>query len=310
MRHGPRPRDPVCMRGQRTALPRDAGLQLRMLLTLGLLGALYVLLGAIVLAAGGGVVLMTLVLAGIVLAQLLLSERLALRAMHAQVVSPAEAPGLHAIVERLALQADLPMPRVAISELDVPNAFALGRSPRHATVCVTKALLRRLSPAELEGVLAHELAHVKNRDVALMTLASFFSSVAALIAQWIAFGGFSGRDRDDGPGVLAILAVSIGVYAISHFLLLGLSRYREFAADRGAALLTGRPSALASALMRLAEAGEHVPQRDLREAGRMQALFIVPAGARGAFGRLFATHPPLEERIARLGEIEARLQTS
>src|SRR5436305_777796 len=163
------------MRRERTTMPRDAGLQLRMLLTLGLLGALYAVLGAIVLAAGGGFVVMALVLAAIVLAQLFLSKRLALRAMYAHRVSPAEAPGLHAILERLALQADLPMPQIAISDLDIPNAFALGRSPRHATVCVTKALLQSLTPTELEGVLAHELSHVKNRDVAPMTLASFFS---------------------------------------------------------------------------------------------------------------------------------------
>jgi heat shock protein HtpX len=279
-----------------------------MLVTMGLLGVLYAALGGVLLAAGGGVMVMALVLAAIVLAQLLLAERLALRAMRARVVSASEAPGLHAIVERLAIQADLAMPRVAISDVDVPNAFALGRSPKHATVCVTGALLQTLEPAELEGVLAHEIAHVKNRDVALMTMASFFASVAALIGQWAAFGGFSHRDREGGPAVLAIIAVSVGVYVVSYFLMLALSRYREFAADRGAALLTGRPSALASALRRLSAAGERTPRRDLREVAQMQAFFIVPNGVRGAFGRLFATHPPMEERIDRLGRIEAQLQ--
>jgi len=275
---------------------------------MGLLGLLYAALGGVVIAAGGGVVAMALVLASIVLAQLFLAERLALRAMRAVVVSPAEAPGLHAIVERLAIQADVPMPQVAISDIDVPNAFALGRSPKHATVCVTSALLQLLEPNELEGVLAHEMAHVKNRDVALMTMASFFASLAALIGQVAAFGGFSARDRDSGPGALAIIAVSVIVYVVSYVLMLALSRYREFAADRGAALLTGRPSALAAALTRLSDASRDVPQQDLREVAQMQAFFIVPNGVRGSLGRLFATHPPMEERIERLGRIEAQLQ--
>jgi heat shock protein HtpX len=303
-------RDRCVMRRQRVQIAADPRLQLRMLLTLALLGALYVLLGAVVVAAGAGFVAMGLVLAAIVLAQLFLSERLALRAMHARVVAPGDAPGLHALVERLAIQADVPMPRVAISELDVPNAFALGRSPRHATVCVTTALLRELDRGQLEAVLAHEIAHVRNRDVALMTLASFFSSLAALIAQWVAFGGFSSRDREGGHGLLAILAVSIAVYAISYVLMLALSRYREFAADRGAALLTGRPSALASALLRLDALARRTPERDLREVARLQALFIVPAGPRAALGRLFATHPSLEQRLERLASIEAQLQQS
>jgi heat shock protein HtpX len=297
----------LVMRGQRLAIGHDPALQFRMLVTMGLLGLLYTALGAVVLAAGGGFVVMALVLASIVMAQVFLAERLALRAMRARVVSPLEAPGLHAIVERLAIQADIPMPRVAISDIDAPNAFALGRSPKHATVCVTAALLQMLEPNELEGVLAHEIAHVKNRDVALMTMASFFASLAALIGQVAVFGGLSDR-RDGGPGALAIVAVSLVVYVLSYVLMLALSRYREFAADRGAALLTGRPSALAAALMRLSAAAPQAPQQDLREVPQMQAFFIVPNGVRNSLGRLFATHPPMEERIDRLGRIEAQLQ--
>jgi heat shock protein HtpX len=293
------------MRGQRVAIGRDRGLQLRMLLTLGLLGCLYTTLAVILLVAGGGVLAMALVLALLALGQIWLSEKLALRAMHAHVVSPQDAPGLHALVERLAIQADVPMPRIALSDLEVPNAFALGRSPKHATVCVTRGLLGMLERSELEGVLAHELAHIKNRDVALMTMASFFASVAALIAQWGAFAGIGDRDR--GPGMIVILLVSIAVYVISYLLMLALSRYREFAADRGAALLTGRPSALASALGRLSNAAARVPERDLREAAGMQAFFIVPS-ASGLASRLLATHPPTSQRIERLGQIEAQLQ--
>jgi heat shock protein HtpX len=272
-----------------------------MLITLSLLALLYVVLGGVILAAGGGLAVMVVLLAAMALGQLWLSERLALRAMHARVVSAQDAPGLHALVERLAIQADVPMPRIAISDLPVPNAFAMGRSPKHATVCVTAGLLQLLERNELEGVLAHEIGHIKNRDVALMTMASFFASLAAMVGQIAAFGGI-GRDRDNGPGLAVILLVSVGVYFISYFLMLALSRYREFAADRSAALFTGRPSALASALRRL----ESAPQGDLREVASMQAFFIVPPRAK----RMFSTHPPTEERIARLARMESQLQAA
>jgi heat shock protein HtpX len=280
-----------------------------MLITLSLLALLYVVLGGVIIAAGGGLVVMVVLLAAMALGQLWLSERLALRAMHARVVSAQDAPGLHALVERLAIQADVPMPRVAISEMPMPNAFAMGRSPKHATVCVTTGLLQLLERNELEGVLAHEIGHIRNRDVALMTMASFFASLAALVGQVAAFGGL-GRDRDSGPGLAVILLVSIAVYFISYFLMLALSRYREFAADRSAALFTGRPSALASALRRLESASSHAPQQDLREVASMQAFFIVPARGASAMSRLFATHPPTEERIARLAQMESRLQAA
>jgi heat shock protein HtpX len=277
-----------------------------MLITLSLLALLYVVLGGVIIAAGGGLVVMVALLAAMALGQLWLSERLALRAMRARVVSAEDAPGLHALVERLAIQADVPMPRLAISDVPVPNAFAMGRSPRHATVCVTAPLLQLLERSELEGVLAHEIGHIKNRDVALMTMASFFASLAALVGQVAAFGGLGGRDRDSGPALAVILLVSVGVYFLSYFLMLALSRYREFAADRSAALFTGRPSALASALRRL----ESAPQGDLREVASMQAFFIVPARAGSAMSRLLATHPPTEERIARLARMESQLQAA
>src|SRR3954468_15427159 len=188
--------EPWDVRSPRDLIGRDPGLQARMLLTLSLLALLYVALGAVILAAGGGLVVMVAFLAALALGQLWLSERLALRAMHARVVSAQDAPGLHALVERLAIQADVPMPRIAISDIDAPNAFAMGRSPKHATVCVTAGLLRLLERSELEAVLAHELGHIRNRDVALMTMASFFASLAALVGQFAAFGGLGGRDRD------------------------------------------------------------------------------------------------------------------
>jgi heat shock protein HtpX len=243
-------------------------------------------------------------------AQLFLSDKIALAAAGAKVVSPEEAPGLHAMIERLCIQADLPKPRIAIAESDVPNAFAMGRSQKAATVCATTAIMETLEPHELEGVMAHELTHVKNRDVMIMTIASFFASIASAITQFgFFFGGWGGGDDDDsGPSWAVILLVSFLVYIISFFLMLALSRYREFAADRGAALITGRPSALASALMKLNGAMQRVPDQDLRQAERMNAFFIVPTSVKETVHTLFLTHPPMEKRIEALQRIEAQLQ--
>src|SRR6202022_437459 len=223
---------------------------------------------------------------------------------------PAQAPELHAIIERLCIQANMPKPRIAIAETSMPNAFAIGRSPKTATVCATTGLLQLLSPAELEGVLGHELTHIQNRDVMVMTLASFFASVASFIVQmgfW--FGGmFGGDDEDGGPGAIVVILVSAVVYAISFVLLQALSRYREFAADRGSAIITGRPSALISALMKISGGMGQIPQRDLRAAPtNLAAFYIVPPRAKQAAANLFSTHPPLDARIAALQRLEAQL---
>jgi heat shock protein HtpX len=303
--------DHAVMAPTRANFGRDLGLQVRMLLTMALLGLLYVVLVVVLLAGGVGAALMLVIVAGLALAQLLLSDRLALRAMGAREVSPSQAPGLHAIIERLCVQADLPKPRIAVAETPVPNAFAIGRSPGNAVVCATTGLLELLEPHELEGVLAHELAHVKHRDMLIMTVASFFASVAAMVMQFglLFGGGLGGRDREGGqPAFAVVLAVSVVVYALSFVLMLALSRYREFVADRGAALTTGRPSALASALMKLSEGMQRVPQRDLRAAGELNAFFIVPARAKGVLRSLLSTHPPMERRIAALQRLEAELQ--
>src|SRR6266480_6195138 len=229
---------------------KDTGLQARMALTLFLLGALYVVLIVALLAAGTGAIFVAVIAGGLLLAQFFVSDKLALHAMGAREVTPAEAPEFHAMIDRLCVQADLPKPRVAVADTDMPNAFAIGRSPGKATVCATTGIMELLSPAELEGVLAHELTHVANRDVMVMTLASFFATIAAYIVQ---FGFFFGGDDDSeegGLGVLGLILVSVVVYAVSFVLLQALSRYREYAADRGSAVITGRPSALASALMK------------------------------------------------------------
>jgi heat shock protein HtpX len=212
------------------------------------------------------------------------------------------------MIERLCVQADLPKPKIAIADTPMPNAFAMGRSRKHATVCATTGIMELLSPAGLEGVMAHEITHVLNRDVMIMTIASFFASIAAMILNFGFLFGGSSDDEDSGPGFLAVIMISLAVYVISFFLMMALSRYREFAADRGAAVLTGRPSALASALLKISGTMQRVPAQDLRAAEGLNAFYIIPASVKGSIGNLFATHPPLEQRIARLARLEQQLQ--
>jgi heat shock protein HtpX len=292
-----------------TSFGKDTGLQVRMTVTLFLLGLLYVGFVVALLTAGASAVLVAVIAGGLALLNLFASDKLALAAMGARVVSPQEAPQLHAMVERLCVQADLPKPKVAVANTRMPNAFALGRSPKKATVCATTGIMELLSPAELEGVMAHELTHVANRDVLVMTLAGFFATIAAYIVQFGFFFGGGAGDDDDNPSFLVLFLVSLAVYVISFFLMQALSRYREFAADRGAAIITGRPSALASALQRISSGMHRIPQKDLRAAGELQAFFIFPA-ASGKVSGLFATHPPLEKRIEALQRLEMQLQGS
>jgi heat shock protein HtpX len=282
-----------------------------MLVTLFLLGLVYAVLVGVLIASGIGAVAIAAIAGGLFLIQFFTSDKIALASMHAREVSPQEAPELHAIIERLCIQANLPKPRVAIAQTPMPNAFAVGRSPKTATVCATTGILQLLTPGELEAVLAHELSHVANRDVMVMTLASFFASVASFIVQmgfW--FGGvFGGDNEGDGPGFIAVIVVSAAVYAISFVLLQALSRYREFAADRGSAILTGRPSALISALMKISGQMQQIPQRDLRAAsGELAAFYIFPPGVKKTAANLFSTHPTLEQRIAALQRLESQLQ--
>jgi heat shock protein HtpX len=290
---------------------KDRGLQTRMLATMFLLGLVYVILIAVLIAAGVGAVTVAVIAGGLFLLQYFTSDKIALSSMGAHEVSAAEAPELHAIIERLAIQANVPMPRVAIADTPMPNAFAVGRSPKTATVCATTGILQMLEPAEMEAVLGHEMTHILNRDVMLMTVASFFASVAAFIVQTgFLFGGFGGNDRDDnGPGFAVVVLVSGLVYVISFVLIQALSRYREFAADRGSAILTGRPSALISALMKISNRMDLIPQRDLRAAsGELAAFYIFPPKAKESIASLFSTHPPLEARIAQLERLEGQLQ--
>src|SRR5690242_15799663 len=297
------------MATRRTSFGKDTGLQARMVLTIFLLGLVYVVFIGVLFAVGAAAGLIVVVAVVLLLLQLFASDKIAMASLGVKEVSPAEEPELHGIVERLCVQADLPKPRVCVMESAMPNAFAMGRSRKSTTVCATRGILELLPSEELEGVMAHELTHVINRDVMVMTLASFFASIAAMITQFgFFFGGFGGNDDDNGPGFAVVLLVSFAVYVISFFLMLALSRYREFGADRGAAIITGRPSALASALMKLSGAMQRVPDQDLRQVGRMNAFFIVPTSVNQSVATLFMTHPPMEARIARLQEYEAQLQ--
>jgi heat shock protein HtpX len=295
------------MAARRTSFGKDTGLQARMLLTLFLLGLVYVVFVGVLFAAGAGAGIIVAVAVVLLLVQLFASDKIALATMGVKEVSAAEEPELHGIVERLCVQADLPKPRVCVMETSMPNAFAMGRSRKSTTVCATRGILDMLEPAELEGVMAHELTHVINRDVMVMTLASFFASLASLILQFSFFFG-GGGDGEEEEDVFIIVIASIVVYALSFLLLRALSRYREFAADRGGAVLTGRPSALASALLRISGQIERVPSQDLRSAEAMSAFFIIPARAKKSLMNIFADHPPLEQRLAALQRLEAQLQ--
>ena len=293
---------------KRKAYGRDAGLSFRMLFTGALLGALYVGFAVVLFQVlNVGLVPMILIVVGLAFFQYFTSDKLALAASGAKVVSEQDAPELHAMIERLCAMADLPKPRVAVIDTDVPNAFATGRSPKHAAVAVTTGLWRRLEPQEVESVLAHELSHIVNRDVLIMTLASFFAMLAGLLMRFGFYGGLFGGGRRDGdsgvPIWLIIFLVSMLTYFISYLLIRAISRYREYAADRGSALITGAPENLMSALQKITSGIMNIPQRDLREVEAMNAFFIIPTSVKSVTAELFADHPPLEKRLARLAEI-------
>jgi len=281
-----------------------------MLFTMFLLGLLYVALVGVLFAAGASAVTILVIAAALFFGQLFLSDKIGLAAMGAKEVTPEQAPGLHAMIERLCIQADLPKPKIAVADTPMPNAFAMGRSPKNATVCTTTGLMQTLEPHELEAVMAHELTHVKNRDVMIMTIASFFASIASMIVQFGFFfgGGYGDGGDDEGPSWAIVLLVSFAVYILSFFLMLALSRYREFSADKGSAVITGRPSALSSALMKISGMMDKVPEQDLRAAQQLSAFFIVPPTAKASIRTLFMDHPPTEKRIERLQRYEADLQ--
>jgi heat shock protein HtpX len=307
----------------------DRGLQARMGLTMFLLGLVFVafvialvfILAAFKVGAGAIIFFAVLLGGGLTFGSLFWSDKIALRASGAQEVSPEEAPKLHGIIDRLCALADMPKPRVAIAQTDMPNAFATGRNSKNAVLCVTTGLMRRLDDKELEGVIAHEMSHVAHKDVVVMTIASFLGIVAGLLVRFAfygeLFGGGGGRGRGGGnnnnggalPIMLIVMAVGVVVYAISFLLIRLLSRYRELAADRAGALLTGQPSALASALTKVSGAMSAIPTRDLRQAQAMNAFYFAPAlkSDTVSLSTVFSTHPSLERRLQQLSEISAQL---
>jgi len=287
----------------------DWGLRGRMFLTMFLLFALYIaFVGAMAVFFPTRILPILVGMTLFLGAQFLFSDKLALWSMGAKEVSEEEYPELHAMVSRLAQQADLPKPKIAVADSRVPNAFATGKSPSSSAVAVTTGIMRTLDEDELEGVLAHELAHIKNRDVMVMTIASFLSTIAFVIVRWgWLFGGGRERGGNQAPVIVAILA-SLAVWIVSFLLIRALSRYREFSADRGGAVITGKPSALASALLKISGRMDNVPKEDLRDQAEMNAFFIIPIKS-GVVGRLFSTHPSTEKRVERLRELERELET-
>ena len=303
---------------KRRSYGRDAGLSLRMLATTAMLGLLYVVFAVVLFSVlNVGLAPMLLIVVGLAFFQYYTSDKLALAAAGARVVSREEAPELHDVIERLCAMADLPKPKIAVMDTPVPNAFATGRSPKHAAVCVTTGLWQRLEPKEIEGVLAHELSHIANRDVLIMTVASFFAMLAALLTRFGLYagmfgGGYGGGGRGNNnqnglPVWLIVLAVSIVVYAISFVLIRTISRYREYAADRGSALITGAPEYLMSALQKISSQMTLIPQQDLRQVEGMNAFFIIPARTKAFASELFMDHPPIEKRLAALAEIARQM---
>ncbi len=295
----------------------DIGLSMRMVLTIFLLGAVYVVFGVVLAKFGVPLSLLILIAAGIAFVQFFFADKIALLAMGAHEVTEQQAPQLHEMIGRLAAQANLPKPRIAIVDTSVPNAFATGRSKNHAVVAVTTGILNKLSPQEMEAVLAHELTHIINRDMLVMTIAAFFSMVAGLIVRnffWFGggFGGYGRRSNNDNQGAAfaIILLASVVVYAVSFLLIRALSRYRELAADRGSALITGDPSHLASALLRISSDMQRIPDRDIREAQTVNALWIVPAIKGDGLMTLLSTHPSTEERVRRLQQMQLNMEQS
>ena len=280
-----------------------------MLFTTGLLGLLYVVFAVVLFSLFNvGLAPMLLIVIGIAVFQYYTSDKIALAASGAKIVTREEAPELHDMVERLCALADLPKPRVAIMDTPVPNAFATGRSPKHAAVCVTTGLWNRLEPKEVEGVLAHELSHIANRDVLIMTVASFFAMLAAMLTRFGLYAGMWGGGRRDNnnngvPVWLIVLAVSVVTYAVSYVLIRTISRYREYCADRGSALITGAPEYLMSALQKISSQMTLIPNQDLRQVEGMNAFFIIPAKVKSGAAELFMDHPPLEKRIEALAKI-------
>jgi len=293
-------------------IPRDPGLVKRMYFTMFMLGVLYAAFALILLSFGVPIIFMAVIVGVIAVVQFFMSDKMVLWSTGAKVVSQAEEPELHAIVGRLAMAADIPKPRVAIMQNAIPNAFATGRNPKKAIVAITTGLRQRLSGRELEAVLAHELAHVVNRDIRILSIANFFVMVTSFLMTMLfwnmLFGGMSGRRGNQAGAIMILYLITLVVYFLGQLLVLALTRYREYGADHGGAIISGNPSALASALEKISGSMARIPQKDLRKVQTANAFMIIPAVSGESMQKLFSTHPPVEERIRRLREMERQMR--
>jgi heat shock protein HtpX len=297
----------------KSKIETDHGLDVRMFITGLALVLLYAIVVTVMIRLGVSTVLVIVIAGALLFSQYYFSDKIAMYSMRAHEVTPEQEPRLHEIVDRLCLLADMKKPRVGVAEIDVPNAFATGRSPSHAVICATRGLMTRLSDEELEAVLAHELSHVAHRDVAVMTIASGVGMLAGLVGRMAMWGAvFSGGDRSQSGENTALLEmatwlISMVIYVVAYLLTMALSRYRELSADRSGAILIGKPSVLASALVHITGDMGKIPRTDLRHAEAMNNFFFVPALSGGSAASLFSTHPSLEKRLDQLNKLEREL---
>lgn len=290
---------------------RDTGLTIRMIVSFAVLTLLYLVFLSVLAYVGLGAIPIAAIAGIMILLQWYFSDKIVLWSSGAKIVTREQFPELHDLVERIVARNNLPKPRIAVINTKMPNAFATGKSPKSSIVAVTTGLMDALDTEELEGVVAHELSHIKNRDVLVLTLASLFSTVAWYLMQFSFYGGMYGgygrRDRDSGSAMMLVLLVAVITWFVSFLIIRAISRYREFVADRDGAMMTGKPAKLANALLKISGTMKHIPTKDLRQVEGMNAFFIVPALSGGSFTSLFSTHPPVEQRVKKLMEMEASM---
>ena len=294
---------------------RDSGLVARMVLSFAILGLLYIVFLSVLAYIGLGFLPITIIALIMIMAQWYFSDKIVMWSAGAKVVTREQFPELHNLVERIVARNNLPKPKIAVINTRMPNAFATGKGPKSSVVAVTTGLMDTLNTEELEGVIAHELTHIRNRDVLVLTLASLFSTVAWYLMQFGFYGGLYGggmgyggnRNNNSAGAMIIVIAVALLTWVVSFLIIRAISRYREFAADRGSAQMTGKPIELANALMKISGTMKNVPTRDLRQEEGLNAFFIVPALSGSTIGNLFSTHPPIQKRVQKLMEMEASM---
>ncbi|HET7242063.1 MAG TPA: zinc metalloprotease HtpX [Nitrososphaeraceae archaeon] len=287
-----------------TRLKRDFGLSARMILSFIILGILYVLFLSVLHYLGIGYIPLAIIASAMILAQWYFSDKIVLWTSGAKIVSKDDYPKLHEIIERLASKNGIPKPKVAVVNTQVPNAFATGKSPKSSLVAVTSGILNLLDDDELEAVIGHELTHIRSRDILVLTLASVFSTVAWYLAQFGFFGGIQSRNRDSAGTTVIVIVVAVVTWIVSFLIIRAISRYREYAADKGGAAMTGNPDKLADALLKISGKMNNIPTKEIESVQKLNAFFIIPALSGNSIANLFSTHPPVEKRVAKLREMK------